>query len=221
MYTEAWQGGEVALRRRRLRAAFDRKDTDGSGFLDESELAAALASSGVIASDEAVSDLMSSMDTDGDGKVDFEEFVAFAADAEKKQQERDKMLRKGSTTMIVIGRVRAGVNMKGVKLNKLFERFGGGGHAKAASATLRLNDEAEAEGILQGLVDELIETSLQKQPTVGDFMTAPVLSAKPHMTEKQVEDMFLRYDVRALPVVDDNNDGTFQFTMVFRRDLSL
>ena len=221
MYTEAWQGGEVALRRRRLRAAFDRKDTDGSGFLDESELAAALASSGVIASDEAVSDLMSSMDTDGDGKVDFEEFVAFAADAEKKQQERDKMLRKGSTTMIVIGRVRAGVNMKGVKLNKLFERFGGGGHAKAASATLRLNDEAEAEGILQGLVDELIETSLQKQPTVGDFMTAPVLSAKPHMTEKQVEDMFLRYDVRALPVVDDNNDGTFQFAMVFRRDLSL
>lgn len=31
-------------------------------------------------------------------------------------------------------------------------------------------------------------------------------SAKPTMTEKQVEDMFIRYDVRALPVVDDNND---------------
>jgi len=26
------------------------------------------------------------------------------------------------------------------------------------------------------------------------------------MTEKQVEDLFVRYDVRALPVVDDNND---------------
>jgi CBS-domain-containing membrane protein len=26
------------------------------------------------------------------------------------------------------------------------------------------------------------------------------------MTEKQVEDLFSRYDVRALPVVDDNND---------------
>jgi len=32
------------------------------------------------------------------------------------------------------------------------------------------------------------------------------LSAKPTMTEKQVEDLFVRYDVRALPVVDDNND---------------
>lgn len=37
-------------------------------------------------------------------------------------------------------------------------------------------------------------------------MTTPVLSVRPHMTEKQVEDLFTRYDVRALPVVDDNND---------------
>ena len=45
-----------------------------------------------------------------------------------------------------------------------------------------------------------------KLPCAGDFMTAPVLSAKPHMTEKQVEDLFTRYDVRALPVVDDQNE---------------
>lgn len=37
-------------------------------------------------------------------------------------------------------------------------------------------------------------------------MTSPVLSVSAHMTEKQVEDMFTRYDVRAFPVVDDNND---------------
>jgi CBS-domain-containing membrane protein len=37
-------------------------------------------------------------------------------------------------------------------------------------------------------------------------MTAPVLSVKMDMTEKQVEDLFTRYDVRALPVVDDNNE---------------
>jgi CBS-domain-containing membrane protein len=37
-------------------------------------------------------------------------------------------------------------------------------------------------------------------------MTAPVLSVKVDMTEKQVEDLFTRYDVRALPVVDDNNE---------------
>lgn len=80
------------------------------------------------------------------------------------------------------------------------------GHAKAASCTVRLKDESTAGDILQGIVDELIQTGLMKQPTVGDFMTSPVLSAKPSMTEKQVEDLLIRYDVRALPVVDDNND---------------
>lgn len=88
----------------------------------------------------------------------------------------------------------------------MLERFGGGGHAKAASATVRLNVESKRAGILTGLVDELIEISLQDQPTVGDFMTAPFLSVRPDMTVKQVEDLFTRYDVRALPVVDDDND---------------
>ncbi len=71
---------------------------------------------------------------------------------------------------------------------------------------MRLKDESTAGDILQGIVDELIQTGLMEQPTVGDFMTSPVLSAKPSMTEKQVEDLLIRYDVRALPVVDDNND---------------
>jgi CBS-domain-containing membrane protein len=91
-------------------------------------------------------------------------------------------------------------------LSKLFQQFNGGGHPKAASATAKLADESEASGVLQRLVDELIETGLTKQLTVGDFMQSPVLSAKPTMTEKQVEDLFIRYDVRALPVVNDNNE---------------
>jgi CBS-domain-containing membrane protein len=37
-------------------------------------------------------------------------------------------------------------------------------------------------------------------------MTSPVLSVQPDMTEAQVEFLFTRYDVRALPVVDKNND---------------
>jgi len=149
---------------------------------------------------------MSQIDMDGDGRVDFEEFVTFSSKVEKAQKEEDHRTGRRASTMIIIGRVKAGINVKAVNLNRLFQQFGGGGHAKAASATVRLEDESEAGEILQGLVDELIETSLLEQPTVGDFMTAPVLSAKPTMTEKQVEDLFSRYDVRALPVVDDNNE---------------
>ncbi len=133
-------------------------------------------------------------------------FVAFSDKAEKIQEEQEKLTGRKAATMIVIGRVKAGVNMKHVNLNRLFQQFGGGGHAKAASCTVRLEDESNAGTILQGIVDELIETGLMQQATVGDFMTSPVLSAKPTMTEKQVEDLFVRYDVRALPVVDDKND---------------
>jgi len=171
LYAEAWQGGEEALRRRRLRAAFDRTDTDQSGFLDEAEVLTSLASAGVIALGETVTELITQIDTDGDGKIDFEEFVVFATEADKRQKERNKQRGRKATTMIIIGRVKAGVNLKAVKLNQLLEQFGGGGHPKASSATVRLNDQSEAEGILQALVDELIETSLQEQPTVGDFVS--------------------------------------------------
>jgi hypothetical protein len=51
MEAEAWKGGEEALLKRRLRAAFDRKDSNHSGCLEKSEISAALATSGVIASE--------------------------------------------------------------------------------------------------------------------------------------------------------------------------
>ena len=195
LYAEAWQGGEEALRRRRLRVAFDRTDIDGSGYLDESEIATSLASSGVMAlPDNATSNLIKEIDTDGDGKIDFEEFVAFATEAEKRQKERNTRLGRKGTTMIIIGRVKAGVNMKSVKLNKLLEQFGGGGHAKAASATVRLNDESEAEGILQSLVDELISTNLHEQPTVGDFVSFNLISLSLFRTLVSLTFLFPRHN---------------------------
>jgi len=204
METSVPKGEEEELLMQRLRTAFDRKDLDGSGYLDKKELSAALAASGIIATQQSVNGLMNAMDQDGNGLIDFDEFVLFAKKARTMQSESTK---KQPCTLIIIGRVKAGVNMKSIKLGKLLEeKFGGGGHAKAASATVRLNEESEAAGIMADLVQELIQTSLQAQPTVGDFMTAPVLSIKPDMTEAQVEDFFTRYDVRALPVVDDKND---------------
>jgi hypothetical protein len=94
------------------------------------------------------------------GEIDFEEFVAFAKNP-KNMQSTDST--KKPSTLIIIGRVKAGVNMKSIKLGKLLEKIGGGGHATTASATVHLNDELEAAGILSGLIDELIETSLQEQ----------------------------------------------------------
>ena len=53
---------------------------------------------------------------------------------------------------------------------------------------------------------EMIETNLMPQPLVGDFMTLHVLSAHPNMTENQVKNQFMRYDVRALLFINDDND---------------
>lgn len=50
MEAEAWKGGEKGLLLRRLRTAFDAKDIDKSGYLDEGEVHKALTQSGVIAS---------------------------------------------------------------------------------------------------------------------------------------------------------------------------
>lgn len=196
-----------AFRRTRLKAAFDRIDITRSGFLGERDVTLAMSSSGIVLSDPSkISDLIRAVDSDGDGKIDFEEFVDFAIRAELKQSDDSSRNEGKSCNMVIIGRVKAGVSVKAVKLNKLLEKFGGGGHPKAASATVRLDREFEAEGIMHGIVDELIKTYLQSQPTVADFMTSPVLTVKQQMNEKQVEDIFSRYGVRALPVVDDNNN---------------
>eukprot|EP00537_Pseudo-nitzschia_pungens_P007466 CAMPEP_0172377768 /NCGR_PEP_ID=MMETSP1060-20121228/69080_1 /TAXON_ID=37318 /ORGANISM="Pseudo-nitzschia pungens, Strain cf. cingulata" /LENGTH=958 /DNA_ID=CAMNT_0013105477 /DNA_START=165 /DNA_END=3041 /DNA_ORIENTATION=+ len=206
---------EKRLAEESLRASFDKKDLDGDGLIDQKELTAALVASGIVATEETVRGLMESIDMNKDGVVDFDEFVAFASTVKTMtqiQQETDSNATSVAappsppSTLIIIGRAKPGVNMKSVKLGKLLEKYGGGGHPKAASATVRLNDESEAADIMSGLVDELIDTSLREQSTVGDFMTSPVLSVKSDMSEHQVEDLFTRYDVRALPVVNEENE---------------
>lgn len=211
--SESWKGGEVAFRRQRLAATFAFYDIDRSGYLDKEEILQALTSAGFGMSQEIFDTLMSSIDSNKDGKIDFEEFVYLHTDLEeRKKVETIRAEMEGRpapdapTTMTIIGRVKAGVNVRNVNLNQLFQQFNGGGHPKAASATAKVDNEGEAKALLQSLVDELIEKSLDRQLTVGDFMQSPVLSAKPTMTEKQIEDLFIRYDVRALPVVDDNNE---------------
>jgi len=209
--SESWKGGELAFQRQRLAATFAFYDVDRSGFLEKEEIFRALATAGFVISSENFDSMIASIDTNKDGKIDFEEFVYFYTDMEEQRKwdallaEMEGKLPGTPSTMTIIGRVKAGVNVRNVNLNNLFQQFNGGGHPKAASATAKLDDESEAKKVLQGLVDELIDASLEQQLTVGDFMQSPVLSAKPTMTEKQVEDLFIRYDVRALPVVDDDN----------------
>ena len=61
-----------------LKAAFQQMDTNGDGFVTKDELKAMLSGLGEPVDDSVVDEMVAVADTNGDGKVDFNEFVAAA-----------------------------------------------------------------------------------------------------------------------------------------------
>ncbi len=92
-----------------LQEMFELYDEDGSGALDKAELAQLMATLGYDLTDEELSVMIAEVDVDGDGNIDYEEFLAMfkgmkvkAAPGEEKpqqQQEEDAnvLLRRKST----------------------------------------------------------------------------------------------------------------------------
>ena len=59
-----------------LKAAFTQMDANGDGYVTKDELKAMLSSLGEPVEDSVVNEMMAVADVNGDGKVDFNEFVA-------------------------------------------------------------------------------------------------------------------------------------------------
>ena len=80
---------------------FELYDDDGSGSIDQLELRALMAQLGVDLTDEELSAMIAEADVDGDGDIDYEEFVALfkgikvsGAGEEKKQQQQQQQQQK-------------------------------------------------------------------------------------------------------------------------------
>lgn len=67
----------VDAARKEIREAFDLFDADGSGQLDTKELKVAMGALGLEPGGADLKKMVAQVDTDGDSKVDFEEFVRF------------------------------------------------------------------------------------------------------------------------------------------------
>lgn len=59
-----------------MKSSFDLFDLDGSGKISKDEFKNTVRCMGYIASDEEIDKMMSTHDTDGDGMMDFNEFLA-------------------------------------------------------------------------------------------------------------------------------------------------
>jgi tRNA nucleotidyltransferase (CCA-adding enzyme) len=78
--------------------------------------------------------------------------------------------------------------------------FGGGGHASAASATLKNITLTQAEEKLLWLLHKHVRpVSLARE-----LMSAPVIAARPEVTIREANELLTRYSITVLPVVDQD-----------------
>ncbi len=116
----------------------------------------------------------------------------------------------GEIRLTIIGRSR----IVGVNLSELFTPLGGGGHAQAASVSLRGMDS----GVMMQQLLAQIKAAIPPPLTAQDLMSAPIRTIRPETTIAEAQRLLLRYGHSGLPVVDaiDRLVG-----MISRRDLDL
>lgn len=88
-----------------------------------------------------------------------------------------------------------------INVGTVAREFGGGGHASAASATVRDLTLAEAEERLVGLLHDHI----RPKAVAAEMMSAPVITVTPEVSIAQANRLMTRYNVTVLPVVREND----------------
>jgi len=96
--------------------------------------------------------------------------------------------------VFVVGRSR----LPNVDVAELLREFGGGGHAFAASATVRDLPLVQVLELLERRVVEKISPAL----TAADLMSAPVKSLPPAASVRQAGEFLTRFNFNAAPVLD-------------------
>ncbi|GFO57224.1 poly(A) polymerase [Geomonas sp. Red276] len=86
-----------------------------------------------------------------------------------------------------------------VRVGEILKELGGGGHATAASATIRGLTLIQ---VLQQL-DAVLRKRVDPRRSARDIMSSPVKTLPPGCTIAQAQERLVRYNVSAMPVIDD------------------
>lgn len=93
-----------------------------------------------------------------------------------------------------------------VNVGVIARDFGGGGHASAASATIRDMSIFEAE---EKLI-HLLHRHVKPKAIAAEIMSSPVITLSPEISIQEANDLLTRYSITALPVIlrqeKDNRD---------------
>jgi CBS domain len=98
---------------------------------------------------------------------------------------------------------RARARTDGVDFPALLKDIGGGGHARAASASLKLT-EAQAEELTQRLVEQAM-AQIPEPVQVSAFMTTDVVCAYRSTTLLDAREIMIKHGHNSVPVVDSES----------------
>lgn len=89
-----------------------------------------------------------------------------------------------------------------INVGEIAREFGGGGHASAASATIREMTLIEAE---EKLI-QLLHKYIHPESVTGEMISSPVISVPPGITIKEANQVLTRYNITVLPVIKEGKE---------------
>lgn len=90
-----------------------------------------------------------------------------------------------------------------VNVGAIARDFGGGGHASAASATIKDLTLIEAE---EKLI-QLLHKHVRPKRLAGELMSSPVISGPPTLTISAADELLNRYNITVLLIVNDQHEA--------------
>ena len=117
----------------------------------------------------------------------------------------------------IIGRARSRVD--GVDFSALFQPYGGGGHAKAASASLKMSDVSQVAALVEDLVGRIFD-QLPPPVLARDFMSTNIVSVTPMQTMGEASAVLFESGHTGLAVVRSQDNGDL-VGVISRQDIAL